>query len=430
MSALPNQVNYSEPLLMLPENTQNFLVAALPTNGSSFGPGSIAQVDLTTNRGFLDPASISFRYKVTTTSAGVTQTKMVGTPAYSFINKYVCYANSQTIETISNYNTVANMLINLQMNVADKVGQQYSLGYVDITTTPVTNEALDGRLCVATTDTFSLSAPLYSLLGNSEKLIPLFLLQNMRLEFTFESLANLSSNLSSDSGSIMTGYSITNFEVVYNVIDFGQEIQRQIIAENPKIRIKSSSYNTSIAPIASGSNGNINLIYNLRYASIKSAFLNFGGTSTTNSANKNMDSIDPTSSNGDFSLQIAGINYPQKSLSSSNNKSGIMNELRRSMGSIFGSNVSMSINAFEFSRSDQVISTYDKPGKFWVGINLQKLTIPSKAFFTGVSTQNSPITAIINTNTATTQIYNAMLIAVFDAIIDIDTQTKQVVIVS
>ena len=416
---------------MLPENTTNFLVAALPTNGSSFGPGSIAQVDLTTNRGFLDPASISIRYKVTTTSAGITQTKMVGTPAYSFINKFVCYANSQTIETISNYNTVANMLVNLQLSVADKLGQQYSLGYTDITTTPVTNEALDGRLCVATTDTFSLSAPLYCMLGNSEKLIPLFLLQNMRLEFTFESLANLSSNISAtDAGSIMTNYSITNFEVVYNVIDFGQEIQRQIIAENPKIRIKSSSYNTSIAPITSGANGNINLIYNLRYASIKSAFLNFGGTSVTNSANKNMDSIDPTSSNGDFSLQIAGISYPQKPLSSLNNKSGIMNELRRSMGSIFGSNVAMSINAYEFSRSDQVATTYDKPGKFWVGINLQKLTIGSKAFFTGVSTQNSPITAIINTNTATTQTINAMLIAVYDAIIDIDTQTKQVVIVS
>ena len=430
MSALPNQVNYSEPLLMLPENTTNFLVAALPTNGSSFGPGSIAQVDLTTNRGFLDPASISIRYKVTTTSGVGTQTKMVGTPAYSFINKFVCYANSQTIETISNYNTVANMLVNLQMSVADKVGQQYSLGYLDITTTPVTNEALDGRLCVAATDTFSLSAPLYCMLGNSEKLIPLFLLQNMRLEFTFESLANLSSNLSGDAGSIMTGYSISNFEVVYNVIDFGQEIQRQIIAENPKIRIKSSSYNTSIAPITTGANGNVNLIYNLRYASIKSAFLNFGGSSTTNSANKNMDSIDPTSSNGDFSLQIAGISYPQKPLSSLNNKSGIMNELRRSMGSIFGSNVAMSINAYEFSRSDQVPTTYDKPGKFWVGINLQKLTIGSKAFFTGVSTQNSPITAIINTNTATTQTINAMLIAVYDAIIDIDTQTKQVVIVS
>jgi len=430
MSALPNQVNYSEPLLMLPENTTNFLVAALPTNGSTFGPGTIAQVDLTTNRGFLDPASISIRYKITTTSAATTQTKIVGTPAYTFINKFVCYANSQTIETISNYNTVANLLVNLQMDTASKLGQQYSLGYLDITTTPVTNEALDGRLCVATTDTFSLSAPLYSLLGNSEKLIPLFLLQNMRLEFTFESLANVSSNLTGDAGSIMTGYTISNFEVVYNVIDFGQEIQRQIMAENPKIRIKSKSYNTSIAPIASGANGNINLIYNLRYASIKSAFLNFGGSSTTNSSSKSLDSIDPTSSNGDFSLQVAGISYPQKPLSSLNNKAGILNELRRSMGSIFGSNVAMSINAYEFSRSDQVPTTYDKPGKFWVGFNLEKLTVPNKAFFTGISTSNSPITVVINANTATTQTINAMLIAVYDAIIDIDVQSKQIVIVS
>jgi len=432
MSALPNQVNYSEPLLMLPENTTNFLVAALPSNGSSFGPGSIAQVDLTTNRGFLDPASLSIRYKITTTSAGVTQTKIVGTPAYTFINKYVCYANSQTIETISNYNTVANVLVNLQMSVADKLGQQYSLGYVDTTTTPVNNEALDGRLCVATTDTFYLSAPLYSLLGNSEKLIPLFLLQNMRLEFTFESLANVSSNLSTDSGSIMTGYSISNFEVVYNVIDFGQEIQRQIMAENPKIRIKSSSYNTSIAPIANGSSGNINLLYNLRYASIKAVFLNFGGTSTTASSSKNMESFDITdiTNGGDYSIQVAGISYPQKALSTLNNRAGIFNELRRTMGSLFGNNVSMSINAYEYTRTDGNATTYDKPGKFIVGFNTQKLTIPSKAFFTGISTQNSPITAIINCNAATDQQYNAMLIAVYDAIIDIDTQTKQVVIVS
>ena len=122
---------------------------------------------------------------------------------------------------------------------ADKLGQQYNFGYVN-NAADATNEAMDGRLCATAGETFTMSAPLYSLLGNSEKLIPLFLLQNMRLEFTFESLANVSSSVAGDSGSIMTGYSITNFEVVYNVIDFGQEIQRQIVAEsNGKIRIKS-----------------------------------------------------------------------------------------------------------------------------------------------------------------------------------------------
>jgi hypothetical protein len=331
MSALPSQVNYNEPLLRLPENTTNFLAAALPTNGSKFGPGSIAQVDLQTNRGFLDPASLSIRYKVVTTSATGDEAKLVGTPAYTFINKFVCYANSQTIETISNYNTVANLLTNIKLSTAQKLGQQYSLGYLtDTPTLAVDNEEIDGRVCATTTDTFYLSAPLYCLLGNSEKLIPLFLLQNMRMEFTFESLSNISSNISTDHKA--TDYEITNFEVVYNVIDFGAEIQRQIMTESPQILIKTSSYNTSIAPIAEGTNGNINLIYNLRYASIKSAFLNFGGTKNTLSANKNMDSFDVTAGTGDYSLQIAGMSYPQKSLSTLMNKAGIFNEVRRAMG--------------------------------------------------------------------------------------------------
>jgi hypothetical protein len=312
------------------------------------------------------------------------------------------------------------------------MGQQYSLGYLSETPDlAVDNEEIDGRVCATDLDTFYLSAPLYCLMGNSEKLIPLFLLQNMRMEFTFESLANISSNLTSDDKA--TSYEITNFEVVYNVIDFGAEIQRQIMSENPKILIKTSSYNTSVAPIGQNTSGNINLIYNLRYASIKSAFLNFGGTSTSNStgsANKNMDSFDITAGNGDYSLQIAGMSYPQKSLSTLMNKAGIMNELRRAMGSIFNNNNSMSINSLEFSKDDGDKTEYNIPAKFWVGFNLQKLTIESKAFFSGVSTQNSPITAIINTNNATSQSINAMLIAVYDAIIEIDTQTKQVVIVS
>jgi hypothetical protein len=90
----------------------------------------------------------------------------------------------------------------------------------------------------------------------------------------------------------------------------------------------------------------------------------------------------------------------------------------------------MAINSLEFSKNDGDGTETDIPAKFWVGFNLQKLTIESKAFFSGISTSNSPITAIINTNSATTQSINAMLIAVYDAIIQIDTQSKQCVIVS
>ena len=93
-----------------------------------------------------------------------------------------------------------------------------------------------------------------------------------------------------------------------------------------------------------------------------------------------MDSFDITQETGDYSLQIAGMSYPQKSLSSLMNRAGIMNELRRAMGSLYNNNNSMSINYYEFATGDGDTTDITKPGKFWVGFNLQKLTIESKAF--------------------------------------------------
>ena len=61
MSALPQSVNYQEPLVVLPENTTNFEYTCVPVNGASFGPSSQILLDLG-NRGFLDPASLFFRY--------------------------------------------------------------------------------------------------------------------------------------------------------------------------------------------------------------------------------------------------------------------------------------------------------------------------------------------------------------------------------
>ena len=154
-----------------------------------------------------------------------------------------------------------------------------------------------------------------------------------------------------------------------------------------------------------------------------------GGGDATKSANRMFDSYDITSNNGDYTLQIGSVNYPQKALSTTNNKGGILQELRRSMNTIFGNTVAMSINTPEFSYISTDTTSITQPAKFWVGFNLQKLTVPSKAFFTGVSTQNSPISAVINIGTGTSQIHTVMLILNYDAIIEIDPSTKQCVII-
>ena len=428
---LPSAVNYSEPLAVLPPDAQNFSVACVPSNGSSFGASSIIQVDLG-SRGFLDPASLMIRYKYQLNTAGVTVGKIAGTFPYTPFQRLETLVNSQSIESIRNYNTVGNMLTNLQLSVADKYGQQAAYLCGDPTAVP-NFEQLDGHLCAASVagvgESGYLSAPLHCSLSYAEKLIPLFAIGGVRLQLTMDTLANMCSNLTGDAGATLTGFSITNFEVVYNCVDLGAAAQAEVLRMNPKIKIKTQSFSTSVAPLASGLSGSQNFIFNQRFASVKSAYLNMGGTDATKSANKNMDSYDITSGNGDYQLNIGGVCYPQKSLSTVNNKAGIFQELRRSMNTIFGSNVAMSINAVEWNKSSASATSYDVPAKFWVGINLQKLSIPQRAFFTGVSTQNSPITAVVNIGTATAHAHNVMLVLNFDMIYEIDTMTKQTLII-
>jgi hypothetical protein len=216
MSGLPTLVNYQEPLVVLPPETQNFEYTAVPVNGSTFAPSSQILVDLG-NRGFLDPASIFFRYKITYTfAAGALNDtiNIVGTPAYTPFLRLDTFANSQNIETINNYNTVANMYMNLSLTTADKLGQQYNLGYIDST---LANENTDGCIigslpAATTSGTQTLSAPLLGLLGWSEKLIPLFLLNNIRIALTLDSAANICSNVAGATIRPITNFSISNFE--------------------------------------------------------------------------------------------------------------------------------------------------------------------------------------------------------------------------
>jgi hypothetical protein len=427
MSALPQSVNYQEPLVVLPENTTNFEYTCVPVNGASFGPSSQILLDLG-NRGFLDPASLYFRYKITYSGTAAASVKLCGVPAYQPFLRLDTFANSQNIETINNYNTVSALSVNMQMNVADKLGQQYSLGYSD---TSLNNENTDGAILTlgagGTLDQYY-SAPLIGLLGNSEKLIPLFLLNNIRLAITLDTVANVNSNLTADSK--ISKFEITNFEVCYNCIDMGMAVQNDITAMNPKLRIKSSTWATSLAPqIPSGSTGSQSLTFNLRYASVKSCFALFGGTDIVISANKLLDAYDVTSGNGDYQFNIGGVNYPQKSLSTLNNKAGILMELRKAMGSIFANNVSLSVNTNEFNLISSQGTTVVKPSKFFVAQNLQKMTVTSKGFFTGISTQMAPIQLNINIGTATAQAHNPLLCINYDSILEIDSMTKSIMMI-
>jgi hypothetical protein len=424
--SLPASVNYDEPMFSLPEGS-SFEFSATPVNGSVFGPSSQIIVDLG-NVGFLDPKSLFFRYSITYTAGITADPKTVGTPAYTPFSRLDTLVNSQTIETVNLYGVVSNLYTNLQLSISDKMGNP-ALGYQD----GLTNQNTDGATIpnVGTTATSApqyMSAPLLGILGNCDKLIPLFLLNQTRVVLTLDSVANVASNITLESTSLVN-FAISNFEICYNCVQMGSAVEREIMM-SPKLRLKSTSYATSTAPqIASGTSGSLSMQFNMRYASVRSAILISGGTSATFSANKNYDSYDLTSGNGDYQFNIGGIGYPQKPISTINNKAGVISELRKVVGSIFGSTVSMAISREEFNKAQNSATSVVLPAKFWVGTLLMRLIEPSRSLFNGVSTQLSPINVNVNINTATTQAINPTLVLLYDAVIEIDSMSRQVTMV-
>ena len=412
--SLPNQLDYSQSISELPECT-NYEVTIVPSTGTTnYLPGSIIKFDFQ-QRGFIDPSSIVVRYKYTLASAA--NAEMIACPAFTPFQRLETLIGSQVVESINQYNQVAGYLyMNTHFDVAMKYGQQTALGYFGSVGIP-SLEQLDGRLCVAN-EIGTFSFPLVGLLSSSSKLIPAFCMPQISVQLTMDQVANMFTTTV-----VPTNFTISNIELAYNMLDFGRSVELAVLAM-PKVYLKCYSYANSSATLATGISGSLSLVYNQKYASLKAAYLINCGNAAT-SLNKWGDSFDVTSSSGDYSIMIAGQTYPQKSLSALNNKAYILQELRRASGNINDKNNNLSINTLEFALSGATATTYVMPAKFIIGIPLEKLHIPSdKCILSGVSTNNSNITVNINTSTATAQVSTINLILNYDAIIEVDTQTK------
>jgi hypothetical protein len=414
--AIPQSMDYSQKIDALPE-CNNFEVTLVPTTGAgTYAPGSTIRFDFQ-QRGFIDPSSICLRYKYTITSAVAAE--MIATPAFTPFLRLETFIGSQNVESINQYNQVAGFLwANTNMDVAMKYGQQSAFGYHNNTGVP-TLELLDGRLCTLN-EVGTFSCPLVGLLSSSSKLIPAFAMPQISVQLTMDSIANMFTTTV-----VPTAFVISNIELAYNLLDFGREME-QMVLSMPRLFLKCNSYSNSSASIANAANGSISLVYNQRLSSIKAAFILPTGQASTN---KWGDSYDITSSNGEYSLVVGGVSYPQRSLSTLNNKTYILQELRKAVGEIYDKNNNMAINAIEFNRVGADASSYNTPAKFIIGIPLEKLHIPTdKAILTGISSNNSSITVSINTSTAVAQATTVNLILNYDAIIEVDTANRNATI--
>lgn len=432
---LPRELDYS-PAKSLPESTQSQSIVTSPSNGASFGASSVIQLDLV-QRGYLVPSSMYIRYKITYTgqtaaSTGITGAAVRGTPVYTFISRLETIVGSQTVESIQNYNQLCNMLVNTKMNYSSKVGLSFPFGYNTQSgvTTGFDNavSAPNGGYITGATGVSSFySAPLGNILSNADRLVPLKFMPSCRIQLTTETLANA---IKADTtvANTPSAYAITNFELCYDIIEFSPLVDQAISSRmGGMITIKSSSFLSSGTTIPIGLVGSAEFIFNQRLASIKSLFLHLSGNEATK-LNLFFDSVDTTSSNGGYQFFIAGTPYPQRELSTVQNKAGIFMELSAAYGPSHDLLSSQfSINPTEFNYVNGSTTTINQMGKFYPSVNCERLST-NDALLTGVSSQGSPISVRINTGTDTTRAQVCQLIAMYDALLQIDMSARTLVV--
>ena len=450
MASVPRSFDLTEPLAALPDNAQQTLVTIRPDNAGPYSPQQIITCSLG-QRGWLDPKSLSIRYKCTVvTSALATQVAMIGCPVYTPFQRLNEYCGGQTISSVNSYNQTCQVLVSGGYSVSSKYGLQNCFGY---TNADNTNPNMDGRQIktvsqglFAITDTYFVSAPLLgSMLGSSSKMIPLFAVPQLRIELTLDALTNMfytgpgTGAISSEAAASVT---ISNFELVYSMTDLGAEVERYTLASAPQLKIKTMGYNNSAVVLPAASSGSTALVFNQRFSSIKSAFILPASTQY----NKWGDFLDLTNgatiagtitagAGGDYSLTIGNVSYPQTPLSSVLNRSGILQETRRAFGCLFDSDNNNSINATEWNCNINYnvavdatarSTTPQEPGKFIVGVDLDKVAWTDRTLMSGVSTFGTSISVNINVGAvATNQPANVGLLLCYDAIMVIDTVGKQ-----
>lgn len=433
VSVLPPQINYAEVLPSLMPGVNNLTQVLNPVNGSKFSTDGAQIIIDFPNRGFIDTKSIYFSYNMSIVQ-GLTTPAVPRCPVYAPFSRLDLYINNMLIESVSDYNILACLWSDLYLGPNEKASLQNAFGY-SVIDGAITK--YDSRpLTASATNSYKVSAPLVcSMLSSMEKFLPAFACGQVRLVFTLDAL----NNYTTFTATRPTSFEISNFQVTYDLIDMGSEVEQAVLAL-PQVVIKSSGNINQSVTLPIGTSGNNSFVFNTRLASIRNAILSSSCAADAVFVNGKFDSPNfagggsGTTAPSFFSLNIGGQVYPQAGPLSTLNQSAILMELRKATGALYDWSKASSINNVEFAYLETgynvtnatALSTSPEPAKFYVGFDLNKINSQSQNMLNGTSSQNSPIVAQVNFAAATTLAKSLNLSCQYDAILTIDTRTKQI----
>jgi len=445
-TVLPQEINYAA-VPALPPNTTSREIVLQPTNGSVFQPGTMIEVQFPNGQGdYMDPSSLYYRFKITVANTGASATIpgtdfWRGAPALTAFSKVETYSGSQQLESINEYGVITNDLSCITMDQAQRYGQSYNMGI----TTDVINSTGSGDISVdycympviaATTGTFNnyVAFPVLNCLSQADKLVPLGRMGNVIMRFTTETVANV---IQKGTAGATLNYTISNFELCYTAVHMADEVEQMLYASGEKFYIKSCGWASSANSISAGTNGQIELSYPLRFASIKSLFAHFSPSNASFVGGK-YESIAPQAGaigtgQARYQFTVNGVSVLSRELDTLYNPAGILCELRKAVGGLSSKTNSMSINSNEFSvvensggTTPTTTTTISRtPGRHIIGVNCETLPGASGSLLTGISSSSSNIT--LRTMCSVLNIVTAMVYINYDLLLEVDPVMRSVI---
>ena len=429
--SLPKELDYvSSNTTTLPVNTSSKSNVIHPSNVSSLATDTGGSVifDIP-QQDYLVPSSMYLRMKVKTTGSG-NNAKMYqrGIPAYSVWEKSIVSLNNSQVENISNYGRTATSLINLKLNQAQKSGLAVAFGLhntIDADDMTLTQE-LHGRFSTTNdADEYYVAVPLLNVISLCEKLVPLGMMPQVRVELE---IANISKIFDNDvATSNADKLELFNMELCYDSVNFGADFDATTLSladENGDILIKSQGHQVS-TQTADAIAGLQTLSFPQRLSSVKSVIAWFEGKNAS-AINQEYDSVDITKGAGSYQFQVGNKYYPDVALDTARNRAGVFMELSNAVNGsshdILGG--SMSISPMEFSKDDNDTTTTDEYGMFFVGVNTERMSGVNQVLLTGQSTALTPISLNVRCDAAPTQATTCNLLTIFDAILQINLPSR------
>jgi hypothetical protein len=359
--SLSNEIEFT-----LPDSVESFNVKIAPSNGSSFASatqtltassslnlnGSNTNIifDLPTGvqSQFWDGrfAFLNFRvaYEITNTpSAAVITAACLRSHANAHFDTMTILSQSGVVlEQITNYGMVNDMLLQNEINVADRdsLACMYGLQYEAAGAVSALNNNQGHKLVgidavtlgASTIVYYSYSVPiLSSLLGKGASKMMQLATNKLQLQLTTSAIAPVTIVTGTATTAALFKYTIDNVSISAQIVDIGNEGVR-LLGKTGMQYYNGVTYKVSSGLVPAGASGSLQLLAGIRGSSVRALFLRAveSGISTAASLNFIYDSKAPQATS--LSWLINGKQYPSNPVDLLHNPAQVFTQTQCAIG--------------------------------------------------------------------------------------------------